>query len=166
MNRLSAGAETARSAITIDPPQSGKGRTRLHMLLACAALSGSLLHASGAFAQDSAAQPSQDPARPSTQEIADSEGTIEEITIVARKRAESSQAVPIAVSVLSSDLIQEGHLQDVSDFVELVPNANYTQESNTSAELSIRGSGRNNADEDPSVGLYRDGIYVGAHLPT
>lgn len=90
--------------------------------------------------------------------------TIEEIIVSARKRAEDIQDVPIAVSVLSRQLVEDGNLDEVSELVELVPNANFTQDSDTSSEISIRGSGRNIAEEDPSVGLYRDGVYIGGLL--
>lgn len=91
-------------------------------------------------------------------------GEVEQITVYARKRAESVQEVPIAVSVLSQELVQDGNLDVLSDFVELVPNATFTTDNDTSSQISIRGSGRNIGDEDPSVGLYKDGVYIGGLL--
>jgi iron complex outermembrane receptor protein len=90
--------------------------------------------------------------------------TLEEITVTATKRTESLQDVPIAISVLSQQLVEDGNLDELSDFVDLIPNATFAQDSNTSSEISIRGSGRNISEEDPSVGLYRDGVYVGGLL--
>lgn len=86
------------------------------------------------------------------------------ITVVARKRAENLQDVPDALSVLSQDVVEAGNLDQVEDFVELVPNATLSTDSETSSEISIRGSGRNTQDEDPGVGLYKDGIYIGGRL--
>lgn len=92
------------------------------------------------------------------------EATLEEIVVTARKREEPLQEVPIAISVFSRESIEAGNLNRVVDFVDLIPNATYTQDGNTSSEISIRGSGRNISDEDPGVGLYRDGVYVGGLL--
>jgi iron complex outermembrane receptor protein len=89
---------------------------------------------------------------------------IEEIIVSARKRTEDIQDVPIAISVLSKQLVEDGNLDEVSDFVEIIPNATFNQDVDTSAEISIRGSGRNISAEDPGVGLYRDGVYVGGLL--
>ncbi|HEX2493664.1 MAG TPA: TonB-dependent receptor [Steroidobacter sp.] len=90
---------------------------------------------------------------------------LEEITVTATKRTENMQDVPIAISVLSQELVEQGNLDELNEFVDLIPNANFTKDSNTSNEISIRGSGRNLAeDEDPSVGIYRDGVYVGGLL--
>ena len=94
----------------------------------------------------------------------DQVATLGTITVVARKRAADAQDVPDAISVLSQSVIEAGGLDEVSDFVELVPNATFTQDSETSSEISIRGSSRNLADEDPSVGIYRDGVYIGGLL--
>lgn len=94
----------------------------------------------------------------------ESGATIEEIIVSARKRSESLQDVPIAISVLSQQLVEDGNLDEIGDFVDLIPNATFTADGNTSSEISIRGSGRNISDEDPGVGLYRDGVYIGGLL--
>lgn len=90
--------------------------------------------------------------------------TLEEIIVSARKRDESLQEVPIAISVISGELARDANLNQLDDFIELIPNATFTQDADTSAEISIRGTGRNISDEDPGVGLNRDGIYVGGLL--
>lgn len=94
----------------------------------------------------------------------DSVSGLDEIIVVARKRTNNLQDIPDALSVLSQDVVEAGNLDQVEDFVELVPNATLTTDSETSSEISIRGSGRNTQDEDPGVGLYRDGIYIGGRL--
>jgi iron complex outermembrane receptor protein len=119
-------------------------RSRTSLLLGCAAFSAIAWQAPSAWADEASA--------------------LQEVVVVARKRAESVQDVPVAVSVLPQEIVKTGNLDDVSKFVELVPNASFTQDSDTSAEISIRGSGRNTGDEDPSVGLYRDGVYIGGLL--
>lgn len=96
--------------------------------------------------------------------LAAGDEAFEEIVVFARKRSESVQTVPIAVSVVPSELMEDGQFDDVSDFIDLVPTATFTRDSDTSTEVSIRGSGRNISDEDPSVGVFRDGVYVGGLL--
>ncbi len=126
----------------------------LTLAVACGAVAAPQAHAQQAEAQQDSATEVQN----------ESEARLGTITVVARKRAESAQDIPDAISVLSADVVEAGNLDEVSDFVELVPNASFTQDSETSSEISIRGSGRNLADEDPSVGLYRDGVYIGGLL--
>ncbi|TAK55773.1 MAG: TonB-dependent receptor, partial [Gammaproteobacteria bacterium] len=89
---------------------------------------------------------------------------LEEVVVSARKRDESMQSIPIAISVLTGELLRDGNLDELNDFIDLIPNATFTQDSGTSSEISIRGSGRNMAEEDPGVGLNKDGVYVGGLL--
>ena len=83
-----------------------------------------------------------------------------DIIVYARKRAENVQSVPIAISVLPKEIIDDGNLDELTDFVDLVPNATFSADAVTSSEISIRGSGRNMSEEDPSVGTYRDGVSL------
>lgn len=89
---------------------------------------------------------------------------LEDVIVVARKRDESVMDVPVAISVFSQAAIEAGNLDEVDEFVALTPNAKITADSETSSEISLRGSTRNVQDEDPSVGIYRDGIYIGGRL--
>ena len=51
-----------------------------------------------------------------------SDYTVEEILVTARKRTESIQDVPVAVSALSVTQIERGNIQRVQDLEKLVPN--------------------------------------------
>ncbi|HYD89262.1 MAG TPA: TonB-dependent receptor [Vitreimonas sp.] len=88
----------------------------------------------------------------------------DELIVTARRREQSVQDVPDAISVFSEAVIEAGGLDEVDEFVELTPNAKLTTDSETSSEISVRGSGRNTQDEDPGVGVYRDGVYIGGRL--
>ena len=90
----------------------------------------------------------------------------DEIVVFARKRKENVLDIPIAISVISKAVVEDGNLDDLREFVDLVPNATFSNDSDTSSEISIRGSGRSIADEDQSVGTYRDGVYVGGLIVT
>lgn len=90
--------------------------------------------------------------------------TLEEIVVTARKRTESMQDVPVAVTAISKSTIDVGNLDSMEEFMELVPNVSLPQDGWTSADISIRGSGRSSTDEDPGVGINRDGVYIGGLL--
>lgn len=133
-----------------------RGRSALLLLI------GSMLCALAAWLPAASAQTGPSGAGGPT--VEGSGTTLEEIVVSARKREESLQQVPIAVSVLSTQMVEDADLDKLADFVELIPNATFTQDGNTSNEISIRGSGRNIADEDPGVGINRDGVYIGGLL--
>jgi len=90
--------------------------------------------------------------------------TVEEIIITARKRSESVQDVPIAVTALSQSLVKDGNFDEITEFLELVPNVKFKPDDFLSADISIRGSSRNTNAEDPGVGINRDGVYIGGLL--
>ena len=65
-------------------------------------------------------------------------GTKPSIVVTARKRAEDVQDIPDAISVLSEQVVEAGDLDQIEDFVDLVPNASFSNDSETSSEVSIR----------------------------
>jgi outer membrane cobalamin receptor len=58
-------------------------------------------------------------------------GTLEEIVVTARKRVESAQVAPVAVSAISAADIEAAHLSRLDDLSALAPNLTVTE--NTSA---------------------------------
>lgn len=88
----------------------------------------------------------------------------EEIVVTARKREENLQEVPIAVTAVSGDRLEETAAADISELQGQVPNLTVYQGRNQSSTLTafIRGIGQ--ADPlwgvDPGVGLYIDDVYV------
>ncbi len=88
---------------------------------------------------------------------------IEEILVTAQKRSESLQEVPIAISVFSSDSIDQTGVQELRDLTEYIPNVTITQGSDFGAQINIRGVGANsrNIGFDSRVGVYLDGVYLG-----
>ncbi|MEO8381269.1 MAG: TonB-dependent receptor [Acidobacteriota bacterium] len=102
-----------------------------------------------------------------TQEATSQESTpaaSEEIVVTARKREENVQEVPIAVSVVTADELEEAAAADISELQGQVPNLAVYQGRNQSTTLTafLRGIGQ--ADPlwgvDPGVGLYIDDVYV------
>ncbi|GAB3285805.1 TonB-dependent receptor [Parahaliea aestuarii] len=91
-------------------------------------------------------------------------GALEEIVVTAQRREENLQSVPIAVTALGSEDIQQMRVVNIEDLSSLAPNLNITnQGQQTTPALAIRGvtSGTSDNAVDPKVGVYVDGIYVG-----
>ncbi|MEO7795953.1 MAG: TonB-dependent receptor [Thermoanaerobaculia bacterium] len=88
----------------------------------------------------------------------------EEIIVTARKREENLQEVPIAVTAVSGDRLEETAAADISELQGQVPNLTVYQGRNQSSTLTafVRGIGQ--ADPlwgvDPGVGLYIDDVYL------
>ena len=85
---------------------------------------------------------------------------IEEITVTARRREESLQDVPVAVSAFDSDSLRELQADNLSALTGNVPNLNLVQGrgSASSANVFIRGIGQPDALQtfDPAAGVYVD----------
>jgi len=84
-----------------------------------------------------------------------------EIIVTAQKRAESLQDVPLAVSAVGGDKIDEAGIMKIEDLKNYVPTL-FMTETAIGNNISIRGifSGVNPGFEQ-SVGTYVDGIYRG-----
>jgi iron complex outermembrane receptor protein len=88
---------------------------------------------------------------------------LEQIIVTARKREESLQESPVAVSVLSGADLNESGMRDIIKLAEVVPNLAFnTGGAGGAAAPTIRGVGaRNNgANFDSGVAIYLDGVYV------
>lgn len=89
-------------------------------------------------------------------------GFIEEIVVVSTKRQATLQEIPVAVSVLQADDLQQSQVNDIKDLQFLVPSLRVTQlQSSGNTNFIIRGfgNGANNAGIEPSVGVFVDGVY-------
>jgi len=88
----------------------------------------------------------------------------EEITVTARKRAENLQEVPVAVTVLSGEKLEETAAVDISDLQADVPNLSIYAGRGQSTTLTAFMRGIGQADPlwgvDPGVGLYLDDVYI------
>lgn len=89
---------------------------------------------------------------------------IPEITVTARKRDESLQDVPIAVTALNDALIEEQQLQTLDDLRGNVPNIVIEPVSGQAlvGAVYIRGIGSQELEQsvDPAVGVVIDGVYL------
>lgn len=88
----------------------------------------------------------------------------EVITVTARRREESLQDVPVAVSALGATRLAETGAVDITELGEQTPNATVqvARGSNTTLISFIRGVGQQDPlwGFEPGVGLYVDDIYI------
>ena len=90
------------------------------------------------------------------------EFVIEEIIVFATKRAADVQDIPVAVTAITGDEIQNAGIKDVFDMQQYAPGLIVGQsQTATTSNFSIRGIGTssNNFGLESSVGLYVDGVY-------
>lgn len=96
--------------------------------------------------------------------IAQAQLVLEEVVVTARKREESLQETPVAVSAFSGDALQELGINDIVRLTKVVPNVDMNPGNGTSgtANVFIRGVGARNqgVNFDSGVGIYVDGVYV------
>ncbi len=87
---------------------------------------------------------------------------LEEIVVTSSKRESTLQEIPVAVSVVQADELQQSQVLDVKDLQFLVPSLRVTQlqtSGNTNFLIRGFGNGANNAGIEPSVGVFIDGVY-------
>ncbi len=96
--------------------------------------------------------------------IALGQAALEEIVVTARKREESLQETPVAVSAFSAESLEELGMRNISDLTKVVPNVDMYTGNGTAggANVFIRGIGARNSgvNFDSGVGIYVDDVYV------
>ena len=89
------------------------------------------------------------------------QAVLEEIIVTATKRAESLQDVPISVSAVQGDKIQDAGIPNMAALADFVPNL-FISDAPVSTNIYMRGMGSsNNQAFEQSVGMYIDGVYMG-----
>lgn len=87
---------------------------------------------------------------------------LEEVIVTARKRQESLQNAPLAVSALSGDSLRDAGITNLADITEMVPNLQVSRPARD-ANIYIRGvgpaRGATNVTE-LSVGVYIDDVFL------
>jgi len=89
--------------------------------------------------------------------------TLDTVTVTARRRNESIQKVPVAVSAFSEEQLKDLQATNIDGLQGAVPNMNIVQGrgSSNSVNVFIRGIGQPDALQtfDPGVGMYVDDVY-------
>ena len=100
------------------------------------------------------------------QDGAEDDTGLGEIVVTAQKREQNLQDVPIAISALSAEKVEQLGIRDSRDLSGLAPNVTIVQGTTSSgaAVISIRGiptPASVTFGLDTANGLYVDGIYIG-----
>ncbi len=88
--------------------------------------------------------------------------TIENIIVTAQKREQSLQDVPIVVTAVSEQLLQDTGVKDIKDLTVLAPGLTVTStssEASTTARIRGIGTVGDNPGLESSVGVVIDGVY-------
>ena len=98
-----------------------------------------------------------------TNEEATEDGGFGDIIVTAQGRDQLLQEVPVAITVVDSELIENSGVTDVRGLRQLTPSLQSTtgQSSATGVVLSIRGIGTagDNPGFEPAVGVFVDGVF-------
>ncbi|MFN3842983.1 MAG: TonB-dependent receptor [Rehaibacterium terrae] len=127
---------------------------RKHLSLAIhGALGLALGLSANAIAQErDAAEPGADAAR------------LEAISVTARRREETIQDVPVAVTAFTPEAVDKLNIRDLGDLGAYVPNLTIyaARGSNSTVTAYIRGIGQSDPlwGVDPGVGIYLDDVYI------
>ncbi|MFO0509629.1 MAG: TonB-dependent receptor, partial [Gammaproteobacteria bacterium] len=95
--------------------------------------------------------------------MAAQDGALDEVVVTARKRTETLQDIPLAVSAIDGATLQAQGIANITDTYSRVPNLYFTASGGASPTsdyqyLTIRGVGFNGGLE-PAVGVFIDGMY-------
>ncbi|MHC4610312.1 MAG: TonB-dependent receptor, partial [Planctomycetota bacterium] len=86
------------------------------------------------------------------------------IIVTSRKREENVQEIPVAVTVLPAEILEDTAAADISEIQSQVPNLSIYPGRNQSTTLTAFMRGVGQADPlwgvDPGVGLYLDDVYI------
>ncbi len=88
--------------------------------------------------------------------------TLDQITVTAQKREEALQDVPVVVTALSQEMLDDNGVRDIKDLQQIVPGLTVTStqsESQTVARIRGVGTVGDNAGLESSVGIVIDGVY-------
>lgn len=90
--------------------------------------------------------------------------TLDSIKVTARKREETLQEVPVAVTAFTAEALDKMNVQDISDLDGQVPNLTIYAARGASSTVTayIRGIGQSDPTwgADPGVGIYLDDVYI------
>jgi iron complex outermembrane receptor protein len=89
---------------------------------------------------------------------------LEEVTVTAQKRSEDLQKVPISLTVLGGEKLDQLQINDFDDYAKFLPSVSFKSIGPGQAELFFRGissgAGTLHAGFLPSSGLYLDDIPI------
>jgi iron complex outermembrane receptor protein len=87
---------------------------------------------------------------------------LEEVTVTARKRAESPQDIPMTIHTLSAEELSTANIRNLLQIADYVPGMVFSRAPDDGMALTFRGIGspaRSQAFEQ-SIGVFMDGIFL------
>ena len=124
---------------------------KLFTTVACGAML-SVLAAAPALAQEE-------------EEAQDDSRRLGAVTVTAQRTEQSQQDVPVAVTALDANILEDRQVRGVLDLQYQIPNINLGTNTGTAntARVFLRGVGEDESRGmvDPAVGIYVDGVYLG-----
>ena len=103
----------------------------------------------------------------SAQSEGGSSAILEEIVVTARKREESLQDTPLAVSAFNARELEQRNIISVNEISQYIPNVQYDNVASeagggNSSQIFIRGIGQTDyvLTVEPGVATYLDGVYI------
>jgi len=111
-----------------------------------------------------AQQPAAPPADAPSEEEKSAASALANITVTARKREETLQDVPIAVTAFTAEALDKLDVEDLGDLDAFVPNLTIYAARGSSSTVTAYLRGVGQADPlwgvDPGVGIYLDDVYI------
>ncbi|WP_174273550.1 TonB-dependent receptor [Sphingomonas bacterium] len=100
-----------------------------------------------------------EPAAPTAESL----DPVEDIVVTARRREETAQNVPVALSVVSAEALTRSGSININQIQQLVPSLQVTATNPRNSVINIRGLGANSSIAvdglEYGVGFYVDGVY-------
>jgi iron complex outermembrane receptor protein len=89
--------------------------------------------------------------------------TLEEVMVTATKRTESVQDVPLAITALSGEFVNDVNLNDVKDLVQYTPGVTGNSQDSFIDAISVRGIRTQDfgVGGDPSSAFFKNDMYEG-----
>jgi iron complex outermembrane receptor protein len=106
----------------------------------------------------------QEPSPAATQATAPRDAvTLDRIVVTAQSREQELQDVPIAIQVVTDQLIDDVAAEDLGDIDSFVPGLVVDSQQPTQPSFELRGISTDDfgIGTDPAVGVYVDGVYAG-----
>ena len=91
------------------------------------------------------------------------QASIEEIVVTAQKREESLMDVPISITAVTAETLDNDNIQSLADMTALAPGLVVARNEGFSRVVAIRGVGfeaTQNVDAYPSVAFHIDGVFI------
>jgi iron complex outermembrane receptor protein len=91
---------------------------------------------------------------------------LEEVVVTAQKREQSLQDVPITISAISQELIEQTGINTITEVIPMVPGLTGSDYGLATNTWAIRGISSNDwtIGSEPSVGVFFDDAYVGRNI--